>query len=497
MKLGWLLAALVGCGALAGASAGEAVGAQTLCVDKAKPGCFGTLEPAIDAAGDGDTIRVAPGRYAGGITIDKSVQLIGAGAGATKIDGGGPVITIGEFLGANRPTVSISGVTITGGFNTSKPDTFSAEGGGVWIPLAAGNTSGATVTISDSVITANRVTPGMALPLCGFVCAFASGGGIANEGTLTVVSTRISDNAAGSIPADASVASYAAAGGIWNGFEGTLTLRHSFVTGNRVAVSPPNGRNTDGGGIVSYRALTVEDSVISDNSSDVAAAVTSTFPTDVAEANGGGLYLVPGSSTMITGSMISGNSVRASNTAGDIEAESAGIDSDGSLLLTGSTVERNSAAGSVPASSGFLAEADSGGIQVQGVTTVRNSRISNNSVSATSATGSALGSGGGFFNLSASLTLERAVVTANSAGATGVGGFNLGGGIGNVQFGGGPPELTLTDTVITTNRLVASAGIFSQGGGLYTADPFTGSGFPVAMTRTVIEGNKPDNCVGC
>jgi hypothetical protein len=37
----------------------------------------------------------------------------------------------------------------------------------------------------------------------------------------------------------------------------------------------------------------------------------------------------------------------------------------------------------------------------------------------------------------------------------------------------------------------------SQGGGLYTADPFTGEPFPVAMTRTVIEGNQPDQCVGC
>ena len=37
----------------------------------------------------------------------------------------------------------------------------------------------------------------------------------------------------------------------------------------------------------------------------------------------------------------------------------------------------------------------------------------------------------------------------------------------------------------------------SQGGGLYTADPFSGEPFPVAMSRTVIEGNKPDQCVGC
>jgi hypothetical protein len=142
-------------------------------------------------------------------------------------------------------------------------------------------------------------------------------------------------------------------------------------------------------------------------------------------------------------------------------------------------------------------EADGGGIQVQGVTTLRDSRVLDNRLSATSETGAALASGGGLFNLGGRLTLERAVVTANSASATGVGGFNLGGGIANIQFGGPLPELTLTDSVITANTLTASAGITSQGGGLYTVDPFSGEPFPVTLTRTVIEGNKPDQCVGC
>jgi hypothetical protein len=262
-------------------------------------------------------------------------------------------------------------------------------------------------------------------------------------------------------------------------------------------VSLPNGRNTDGGGIVSYGVLTVEDSVISGNSSEVDASVPSVFLVDFAEANAGGLYLTPGSTTIIRSSRISGNSVRGSNTAGDIAAEAGGIDSDGSLLLTDSSVENNTALAIVPASSGFLAETDGGGIQVQHNTVVRDSRISHNTLSATSETGLAFASGGGLFNLSGSLTLERTVVAANSASASGAGGFNLGGGITNVTIGGPAPELTLTDSVITANRLAASAGIVSQGGGLYSADPFSGQPFAVAMIRTVIEGNRPDECVGC
>jgi hypothetical protein len=42
-------------------------------------GCF-AAQPAIAAAADGDTITLAPGTYAGGITIDKSIRVQGAGA---------------------------------------------------------------------------------------------------------------------------------------------------------------------------------------------------------------------------------------------------------------------------------------------------------------------------------------------------------------------------------------------------------------------------------
>jgi hypothetical protein len=478
--------------------AGSAEAGSALCVVANKPVCYASIQAALDAANDGDTIAIGPGTFAGGVTITKSVKLVGAGAGTTAIEGGGPVITVGVPDGIDQPTVSISRVTITGGFNGSTPLPFAALGGGVWIPSGAGNATGATVTISDSVISGNRADPQATDPFCGFPCAFAIGGGIFNAGTLTVTDTRITDNVAGSTTADPSVASYAEGGGIVNGFQGSLTLVHSFVTDNRAAVSPPNGRNTDAGGISSSGSLTAEDTVISGNRSVVEASVPSSFFVDlVQEANAGGLYLPQGSSTTISRSRISDNSVHSSNTAGDAVAEAGGIDSDGSLLLTGSSVDANSAVATVPDSSGFLAETDGGGIQVQGVTIVRDSRILDNSLSSTSETGLALASGGGLFNLSASLTLDRTLVTGNSARATGVGGFNLGGGIGNVLFGGGPPELTLTDSVITANRLEASDGVLSQGGGLYTVDPFSGTPFPVAMSGTVIEGNKPDQCLGC
>jgi len=469
----------------------------------AKPGCFATVQAAVDAAQDGDTIQIGPGTFAGGITIAKSVNVVGAGAGRTTIRGGGPVLTIGKPDSVDHPIVSISRLTITGGLNDSAPLPFAALGGGVWIPSGTNNSTGATVSISDSVIAGNRAAPETTDTFCGYPCGFALGGGIFNAGTLTVTDTRITDNVSGSAATDGSVASAAAGGGIVNGFQGSLTIQRSFVTDNRAAVNAPNGRNTDAGGISSAGTMTIEDSRVSGNTSTVVAAVPSFFPFDVVEANAGGIYLAGGSSTTIRGSQISWNRVVASDTAGDVEAEAGGIDSDGSLLMIDSSVDHNAATGSVAAASGFTAEADGGGLQIQGVTTLRDTRIADNALSATSVTGTAFGSGGGIFNLGASLALERSVVTANSAAATAVGGVSVGGGIASVQFNGPAPDLTLVDSVVTANRLAASGGVASSGGGVFNLavtnlDPFTtGSAFQIALTRTVIAGNKPDQCAGC
>src|SRR5215813_8099044 len=100
------VALCVGASPLAGAAP-----QSVLCVG-GKPTCFTTIQAAVDAAHDGDTISIAPGTYTGGIRIAKSVALAGAGAAATTIAGGGPVVAVGDGVAA--PIVSISRVTITG-----------------------------------------------------------------------------------------------------------------------------------------------------------------------------------------------------------------------------------------------------------------------------------------------------------------------------------------------------------------------------------------------
>src|SRR5436305_15049793 len=94
-----VLAALL----LVGAGSASA-GTVTVCPS----GCaFSQIAPAIAAASSGDTIQVAAGTYDGGFTIDKSLQLVGAGAGLTFISRGGPVGVVGVLNASSEPTLSV------------------------------------------------------------------------------------------------------------------------------------------------------------------------------------------------------------------------------------------------------------------------------------------------------------------------------------------------------------------------------------------------------
>src|SRR3954467_3502350 len=106
--------------------------AATRCVGSGA-GCHHTLQAALDASRDGDTITVSAGTFAGGVTIAKSVSVVGAGAGATTIKGGSPVVTVGDVGDPTPPTVKLAGVKITGG--RVGDGVFAAAGGGVNVPV--------------------------------------------------------------------------------------------------------------------------------------------------------------------------------------------------------------------------------------------------------------------------------------------------------------------------------------------------------------------------
>jgi len=105
----------------------EAALANTLCVTPGgSGGCYASIQAAVDAADDNDTIRVAAGTYYEAVVLTESVTLEGGWNAdftvrdwelyGTTIDAqrAGPVIWV------NAPvTTTIDGFTLTGGDDTA------------------------------------------------------------------------------------------------------------------------------------------------------------------------------------------------------------------------------------------------------------------------------------------------------------------------------------------------------------------------------------------
>jgi hypothetical protein len=503
-------------------------------------GCqYSQIAAAVAAAHSGDTITVAAGTYEGGFTIDVNLSLAGAGPSETIIKGGGPVVSIGVFGAAKEPTVSIAGLTITDGITRSSPGSLggygkagvAADGGGVSIPQGAGSgpTSGpgATVTISDTVITDNRVAPLQAVlggPPCpgGGKCPFAAaaGGGIFDAGNLTLAHTTISDNRVGSAAGLSGIASDADGGGIED--EGKLTVVDSTITGNEAAVATPNGRYADSGAIsVATGTFTMRGSSVTDNSATVTAAWPSSVDT---EAHAGAIHVMAGTAT-ISHTKITGNTAKITNSAGGAFADSGGLKSDVAMTVTDDVITDNhvvvrtlgsgSAAGdsgagelwgpvtgtritdnTVTVTAGKGGASASSGASLITSTNLTNSVVDDNHVRAASTGGSASAIGGGIQvgGGSSGPVTERfrdTPISGNTATATGRTATAEGGGIVDIAVPNGPPggPLVLIHSSVTHNAVSGVAGAKLQGGAVFTT-------FKLTLTDSALTGNTPSECAG-
>jgi hypothetical protein len=218
-----------------------------------------TIKHAISLAASGDSIRVAAGTYTENLTIPLSLNISGASASTTVIDGAGTGRVITVSTGTH---VTLSGVTITHGDSVSgagilslgttltlirtmvtrnkahnfcnRHQTCTSGGGGI--------ANQATLTISNSTIAANNAWTGCIQP-CG---AYAFGVGIFNGGTLKIINSTISAN-------EVSAYIRGSGGGISN--SGTLTISNSTISGN--------GATTGGGGISG--TATLRNSIVANN----------------------------------------------------------------------------------------------------------------------------------------------------------------------------------------------------------------------------------------
>lgn len=515
--------------------------AASLCVASGS-GCYSNLQDALNAAQDGDVIHVGPGTFAGGVEIDKSVSLDGTGPNTTIIRGGGPVVAIGTYGASSEPTVSISGVTITRGVTRSSPESIPfygeagvlAAGGGVEIPPNASLTGGATVTISNSVITGNRVAPTTAID-SGYQCpadititcingdlpfALAVGGGIDSWGTVTLANSTVSDNLVGTPSGLPSAASDAYGGAIMSRHS-SLTIMDTTISDNRAGASAPNGRFVDGGGIfLPNGTLTMDGSTVTNNTATLAAAMPSDVITGTGAVAGGVHVGDKVTAASISNTTISGNSVTMTNTVGDSTAFSGALQMDINFSLSNDVIANNSVYSTAVGSTGG-AEGDSGAGEMGGTIdntrltgnsvtvsslagtatasagsaifggTMTNSVVSGNSIRVSSSDGTGFGSAGGL-QTGGALTLRNTTITSNSVHVEARSGSAQGGGIFAVdESPNGPPggPLVLINSRVTGNALSGSAGIVLQGGGLYVTNPLT-------LTNSPLSGNVPDNCFG-
>ncbi len=110
----------------------------------AVPGGFSTLQLAVDNTGCAE-VTLAAGTYTENVTIDRSVTIRGAGEGETLIDGGdaGRVITIAAGV-----TVVMEDLAIANGFITAPALDAAALGGGIY---NEGDLTLRRVTVRDNV----------------------------------------------------------------------------------------------------------------------------------------------------------------------------------------------------------------------------------------------------------------------------------------------------------------------------------------------------------
>jgi hypothetical protein len=191
-----------------------------------------------------------------------------------------------------------------------------------------------------------------------------AGGGIHNQGTLTLINSTVSDNSTPDV-----------GGGIYN--NGTMTITESHITNN----------STDslGGGIFNRQGtIILTKSTVSDNLS-----------------THGGIYNGTGVMTLIQAT-VSGNS--ATNRGGGI------YNNAGTMTLTQTTVSGNSTVNR------------GGGIYNSGTMTFTQTTVSGNSVINDINSGIIGGEGGGIYNLH-QITLSQTTVSGNTATNTG-GGIN-------------------------------------------------------------------------
>lgn len=434
----------------------------------------------------------------GGITntVTGTILLVGstishnsANSSSNTVVGGG-IDNYGKMTVTNS-TISNNSISTSG--------TNNGFGGGII------NETAGTLSITNSTISHNSASTKTG----------SFGGGIHNQGKLTVNHSSILNNSVSS-PSDNNYG-----GGIHNISTGTISLTNSTISNNLASSSNDNG---EGGGIDNHGKMTVTNSTISNNS--VSGPGSSGF--------GGGIFNDTASTISLIGSTISNNL----NSSKGADSIGGGIDNQGELTVTNSTISNNTSVGNLGyggaiynytagtiwltdstisnnlASSSTISnnlasssggEGAGGGIDNGGNLTVINSTIVGNKavgkilniigggifsevfhkgtfavIRFSTIYGNAAGTGGGIWidpTGSSNLTISSSIVAANSAQiAPGISGTMISGGYNLLQnFAGATGPDVTTDRQVDLASLKINPTLSNNGGLTQTLEVLSGS----------------------
>ncbi len=405
------------------------------------------------------TIAFAPGLHGtialkSELLISDSVTINGPGANDLSVSGDGSSRVFEIAAGQ----VAISGLTITDGHEIA------ANGGGVLVD------AGASLNLDEVVVSNNSASADSA-------GNYGNGGGIENDGSLTVTQSLFTNNVASGGAYAAPITgpiTEGSAGGAIDSQGPSLTVTTTAFTYNQ-AVGPATGTGEGNGGAI--------------NSSSAATITCSTFTGNEAlgrTTNGGAL------------------------STGENETFAAP-----SLAISNCTFTGNEAVGASGANNSaalFGGEALGGAVANAGPLTIANSTFTDN-VARGGDQGDNVGGldpspvlgeawGGGMVNFASMLTITNTVFSGNQA----IGG-NSAVGPGAPAAGGGLAAEIFADTTLTDVSFLGNQAIGGSGGGSSAGYPGTGgSGFgggfyngvdsTAAVSDALLSGNMAEGGAG-
>jgi hypothetical protein len=364
----------------------------------------------------------------------------------------------------------------------------------------------------------------------------ALGGGIYNDGALTVTDTTIADNSAsvsaygyGSGGNDGSGVGVGTGGGIYNA--GALTVIGCTITGNSASGTgygygyPGTGTGTGtglgvgtGGGIYNAGALTVADTTIVYNSASGTGYGYGPIGYGLGFGYGGGICSGSGTVTVthctIADDSASGSGSGGGRGFGGPNGSGSGFgygygggiwSGSGTVTVTDSTIADDSAFGSGTGGGSFsgtgTGSGTGGGIcSGSGTMTVTHCTIADDSASGSGSGGGILGNGHGYGyggGISGAVSVIDSTIADDSAAGTGTG-VGTGAGVGNgtgYGYGGGISGApTVTDSTIVGNSASGTGsgtGFYGSGTGSGTGGGIYSAG--VMACDSIIAGNSAIN----